>query len=301
MTSKEESLAKAIAPVIKEYVNALLAAMPKPEKGEPGPAGEKGDVGPAGEKGERGEAGAPGERGEKGEPGPSGERGEKGESVNIADVVSTVLAQIPKPEDGKNGADGKDGADGAKGDRGDKGDAGRDGRDALQIDILPAIDLSKSYPRGTFARFDGGIIRSYRDTIPGEEFDKAGWEVVVAGIADIEVGVSDDCRLVTVSTRTTGDRAPYTKCFNVPAMLYRGVFRPTDSYVKGDVVTYGGSTWYCKKDTQQTPRDNAEDWQLMVKEGRRGKDGSDGKQGDKGDPGRDGRDLTQMGFDGRKY
>lgn len=250
--------------------------------GATGPQGIQGQTGQAGPRGERGEVGPRGEKGDIGERGPEGIRGEKGEPGE-------------RGESGVQGIEGKQGPIGPRGEKGDSvvgppGKDGVDGRDALQIDILPAVDFNKSYPRGTFARFDGGIIRAFRNTSSGEgeQLEKLGWEVVVAGIADVAVGMSDDSRMLSVTTRKTGEDH-YLHCMQLPVLIYRGVYKDAEEYQRGDVVTWGGSAWHCNKPTKSAPRENTEDWQLMVKEGRRGKDGAEGKQGPpgpKGDPGK---------------
>jgi hypothetical protein len=226
----------------------------------------QGEPGPMGPQGPPGIKGDPGPAGRDGLPGPAGPRGEPGPS----------------------------------GPKGDKGDPGIAGRDAVQLDILPAIDFNRSYPRGTYARHEGGIIRSFRDTVPGDSLEQCGWEVVLAGIASIEVRLANDCRTVVVMTRITGQQGKET-AFAIPAMIYRGVYRPGEQYSQGDVVTWGGSAWHCQADNPKTSPNESQEWKLMVKEGRRGKDGKDGERGPQGTPGKDGRDLTQLGFDGRKY
>ena len=299
---KEErsALIKAVAEVVKEHVAAALSQVldrikaleeRKPAEalqGEPGPQGERGEVGPA---------------------------GKDAEPVNVSDIVAAVLSQIPQPQPGEKGEPGPQGEKGeqgiaGKGERGEKGEPGeagrngidgKDGRDALQIDILPAVDFSRSYPRGTFARFDGGLIRSFRDTIPGEHLEKSGWEVIVAGIAFADASMSEDCRSVSLMVRRTGDELCEARVFTVPTLIYRGIFDPQKEYAQGDVVTWGGSAWHCRDKTMSAPNEKSESWKLMVKEGRKGKDGKDGERGLQGLKGDPGRDLTQMDFNGRKY
>lgn len=287
---KEErsALIKAVAEVVKEHVAAALSQVldrikaleeRKPAEalqGEPGPQGERGEVGPA---------------------------GKDAEPVNVSDIVAAVLSQIPQPQPGEKGEPGPQGEKGeqgiaGKGERGEKGEPGeagrngidgKDGRDALQIDILPAVDFSRSYPRGTFARFDGGIIRSFRDTAPGEGqlLEKAGWEVIVSGISSIGVSLSDDCRAISIAAKMTGLEGSVT-AFDIPAMIYRGIFDPQKEYSQGDVVTWGGSAWHCQDKTTSAPNEKSEAWKLMVKEGRRGKDGPQGPQGIEGKQGKTG-------------
>ena len=268
-------------------INRRLRSIPDPIKGE------KGDPGERGEKGEPGLA-IPGPPGPKGDPGESikGDRGERGEKGDPGETIIGPAGPIGEKGETITGPPGKDGAP---------------GRDALQIDILSTVDLSRAYPRGTYARYDGGIIRSFKDSIAGEELERS-WEVVLAGVAEIEVFQDpDDPRIFGVRTRLTGKKvkAEDVNLIRIPVMLYRGIWKPEGEYGRGDVVTYGGSTWHCLTDgAKLMPSENGSkdpQWRLIVKEGRRGKDGTEGKQGPPGKDGKDGRDLTQLSFDGSKH
>jgi hypothetical protein len=218
-------------------------------------------------------------------------------------IISETIKQIPVPRDGKDGKDAivdyghiveevlkripvpKDGKDGES----IVGPPGLNGRDALQVDILPSIDLTRSYPRGTFALYDNGIVRSYRNTLPGEAFDKSGWEVVVPGVADITMDRADDLRTFMFGFRKTGGELKQA-IFSMPVMIYRGIFKMGDQYDIGDVVTWGGSAWHSQVNNNKSEPGKNDDWKLMVKEGRKGKDGKDGEQGPQGPPGRPGMD-----------
>jgi hypothetical protein len=219
------------------------------------------------------------------QPGPAGPPGKDAE----VDIES-IIRLIPVPRDGKDGQT-IVGPPGPAGEKGEPGLNGRDGKDALEIDILPSVDLARSYPRGTWARFDGGIIRSFRDTIPNESLEKAGWEVVIAGIADLRVVQDIDPRNFSVVARLTGKELKEAK-FSLPSMIYRDIYKDNVDYFRGDVVTWGGSSWHSQVDHPKTKPGVNGDWRLMVKEGKPGKDGKDGERGPQGPTGRDGKDLT---------
>ncbi|MCX7140538.1 MAG: hypothetical protein NT123_05425, partial [Proteobacteria bacterium] len=152
----------------------------------------------------------------------------------------------------------------------------------LELDILPGIDESKSYPRGTFAQYRGGMIRAIRNTDPiTSGLAKAGWGVIVEGIAAVVVSQGEDVRGISVAAMlTSGTKAVCD--FTLPVMIYRGVWREAE-FVHGDVVTWGGSAWHCQENTADKPGTSAA-WRLMVKEGARGKDG---KSSDAAPPVRD--------------
>ena len=58
----------------------------------------------------------------------------------------------------------------------------------------------------------------------------------------------------------------------LPIPKYQGVYQQAHAYGVGDVVTWAGSSWYCRQPTQAKPGDGASAWQLMVKRGRDGRD-----------------------------
>ncbi len=65
--------------------------------------------------------------------------------------------------------------------------APQDGRDATALEVLPAIDDQKSFPRGTYATHLGGLWRAYEKT-----HGMRGWECLVDGVADIDVSMTDE-------------------------------------------------------------------------------------------------------------
>ena len=58
-----------------------------------------------------------------------------------------------------------------------------------------------------------------------------------------------------------------------PIPKYQGTYQTAKSYGVGDVVTWAGSSWYCRQPTQAKPDAGTSAWQLMVKRGRDGRDG----------------------------
>lgn len=283
------ALAKSVKAVIRESLVAIgeridalekrfadIPAGPRGEKGDRGDDGKPGEPGPAGERGAQGETG---ERGLQGPQGLTGERGERGEPGK--DGVSVV---------GEKGADGKDGRDGRDGLNGKDGRDGIDGKDALQIEILPMIETDKSYPRGTYARYAGGLMRATANTNPQGPI-LSYWEVIVDGIASIHIHQADDLRSFTVDYgMTSGKRA--TETFRLPVLIYREVFKDGTEYTRGDCVTYDGSVWICVVDAAKAKPGIGPDWKLAV---RRGNEGKPGKDGARGIDGKDGKDFRPMG------
>ncbi len=247
------------------------------EKGVDGIQGPQGITGLMGERGVQGEKGEPGPIGQvgphggKGDPGPAGRDGKDIDPEIVRAWVSTevikAVSLIPKPENGRDGREGKDGKDGAP------------GRDALQIEILKGIDENRSYPRGTWAHYKGGLAR----------YTGVEWETVIPagrGISSFDIKQSeDDPREFVVRIEIT-DGTKEEKTFRIPAMIYRGTHSVGMEYAEGDGVTHRGSMWQCLRATKAVPGES-EDWQLAVKRGSDGKKGEDGKPGEMGPAGRD--------------
>lgn len=182
----------------------------------------------------KGEKGEPGEKGEKGEP------GQQGKSVShetiekmIHDAVAAIEVEVPEP---------------------------RDGRDALDIEIMPAIDSDKSYPRGTYAIHLGGLWKSFQQT-----HGMTGWECVVAGHHKSRMDVEGrTTRVVHIDSKGVESVEEH----KYPGMIYRGVYRDGNKYEAGDVVTCGGSMFHCQKDDPEGKPGSSDDWVQCVKKGR---------------------------------
>lgn len=164
---------------------------------------------------------------------------------DVKALVEDAFAALPAIEPGKNG---------------------EDGRDALALEILPFIDEEKSYSRGSYATHNGGLWRTYEKT-----HGMRGWECVVDGVAGVEIERSEQrCFILTVN-RASG--VSETKSFDVPVMIYQGVFKSGQEYLPGDTVTWGGSLWHCDEQTQDKPGENgSKGWTLATKRGRDGRD-----------------------------
>ncbi len=269
--------------MIDDSVLAAVEALPKPKDGADGRDGKDGIDGKDGAPGERGlqgESGIPGfgVAGQDGTPGKDGKDGKDADPelirTFVREEVETRVAAIPVPKDGTPGKDGKDGRDG----RDAVSTPGRDGepgRDALEIDILPSIDPTKSYPRGTFASYNGGIIRAIRNTDPVTKgLAESGWAVIVDGVCDPSIEQLEDLRTIAVTMRLTSG-ALITRQFTLPMMIYRGIFKDGDEYSRGDTVTWAGSTWHCQAEsTKAKPGEGSTEWKLAVKRGAAGKDGN---------------------------
>ncbi|EPI9012246.1 portal protein, partial [Escherichia coli] len=89
--------------------------------------------------------------------------------------------------------------------------APQDGRDATALEILPAIDDQKSFPRGSYATHQGGLWRAYEKT-----YGMRGWECLVDGVADIDVSMTGERSFSVVVRQSSGQRTE--KTFSLPVM-----------------------------------------------------------------------------------
>lgn len=230
-----------ILETLTKRLDELVAAIPKPKDGANGK-----DADPDAIKAMVAEAVA---AMPKPKDGTDGQNGKDADPAVIRKMVDDSIALIEPPKDG---LDGKDGAP---------------GRDALQLNILPAIEVTRVYPRGTYAKHDGGLWASHKTTNGMD-----GWECIVDGIKAVEVVQGDDPRDVTVKAAlSSGAAAEYP--LQIPSTVDQGLYVDGKTYRKGDGVTWGRSYWIAKCDTDQMPDDvKAEDkhWRLAVKRGRDG-------------------------------
>ncbi len=160
---------------------------------------------------------------------------------DIQQMVKDAVSALPIPKDG---------------------DAGKDGKDALQIEIMPSIDDEKSYPRGSYAIYQGGLWRSFQKTT-----GMNGWECLVDGMSSIDICQSNERQFTISAQLASGARTE--KSFSIPVMIYRDIFKDGEKYYPGDCVTWAGSVWYCHDETGDKPGEpSSKGWRLAVKRGR---------------------------------
>lgn len=139
------------------------------------------------------------------------------------------------------------------------------GRDALDLEILPAIDEAKQYPRGTYAAHNGGLWKSYERT-----HGMRGWECIVDGIAAASVTQIDAREFSVTLAKSSG--AEVVQKFALPIQIYKGVYRDGEAYDEHDNVTWAGSQWTSTKAENTDKPGTNDSWTLCVKAGRNGKD-----------------------------
>ncbi|EOU9464569.1 phage portal protein [Klebsiella variicola] len=181
----------------------------------------------------------------------------------LQELVTAAVGEIPVPRDGKDydPAVLKQAVDDAVAAL----PPAQDGRDALQLEIQPFIDEGKSYTRGSYATHNGGLWRAYEKT-----HGMRGWECIVDGVSDVDISMNGQRNFIVTVNRASG--ASEKKSFDIPTMVYRGVFKSGDEYLPGDTVTWGGSLWHCDEQTQDKPGETgSKGWTLAAKRGRDGR------------------------------
>ncbi len=278
LLARIDQLEKKLAaqPSLDDMAKAAAVLVPTPKNGEPGRDAEPVDVAVIKQL-----------VAEEVSALPAPQNGKDGASVSLEDVapmigehIAKAVAEIPAPKDGQSVPIEsvekmieeavakrmqaivlpKD---------------GEPGRDGAQIEILPAISEEKTYPRGTYAKHQGGLWRSY-ETTSGMK----GWECIVEGVSALRVEHEGLRSFKAVAELSSG--AVDQKEISLPVMIYRGVFSPGE-HMPGDMVTWAGSLWHCDEPTTDKPGEvGSKGWTLAVKRGRDGKAGTNGKDFDRG-------------------
>lgn len=218
-----------------------------------------------------------------------GEKGDKGDSVTVADIEPILKSMIDALELPK----GEKGDDGESVDMDEVKSIIADDVSKLQVPIPDISHLEakideaiKSIPvpengKDGVAPTPDEVAKSMEhifckwaldfERMANEKFDKALSAIPkpkdAIEIKEFDIQLEDDMRTVTVSL---GD---VSKSITIPTIIDRGVFKSGENYDSGDAVTYGGSLWIAKSNTNgdNVPTDS-DCWRLAVKRGRDGKE-----------------------------
>lgn len=246
--------------------------------GEAGATGDGGATGPMGYAGVTGATGMEGATGRMGASGATGDTGTAGATgVGAAGVTGATgdggaTGATGLGATGSAGATGERGLTGATG-VGSTGATGERGLDALQLEIVD-LDVTRRYPRNTYATWRGGLLRAVRatDALGESSADpfRKGWQLVVNGVQHLDVSVIGERQVRVRSQLTSGENVDHV--VKLPVVIYRGIYRAEHTYEQGDATTWGGSIWIARQDAPTGRPGNSEEWTLSVKHGRDGKD-----------------------------
>ena len=179
--------------------------------------------------------------------------------LEAAESELAALKAIGVPKDGRDGVDGKDGEPGRDGVDGKDGEPGVDGKDGTGL-----ADALKDHEGVlVLTMTDGRIVKIGRvDGDPGKDGTDG------LGFDDLEV-VDEGATYVLRWSR--GEKVRECRLAKPTlADMHKGIWQP-GAYQRGAVVTWGGSTWLAKADTEKKP-EATDDWVLITKRGRDGKD-----------------------------
>lgn len=240
-----KAIAAALAPIVKEHVatatTPLLKRIEELEAREP-------------------------VAGKDGEPGRDGVDGKDADMDALKAHLESLVAALPKPQDGKDGRDGIDGKDGEPGEPGPAGIDGKDGADGVGLAgamIGRGGDLVITLTNGEVKSLGPVVGRDGKDGKDGERgADGQAWTAM-----DV---ARTGPRTVELSFEHGDQRNTFEMEFPVP--VYRGVFTSDEEYVEGDMVTFGGSLWHANETTKDKPGEGSRAWTLAAKRGRDGKD-----------------------------
>lgn len=166
-----------------------------------------------------------------------------------------------------------------------KGDKGDDGRDVDMAEVAARIDMAvKSAVEALPAPKDGesgkdgaGLADALKDADGNLVLVMTDGRTKNLGRIDGkdgEHGITPefiDAEFIGRTLRLTfdGDRA----CeFKMATPEYVGVFKESETYEPGDMVTWAGSCWHCDEPKGLKPGAPDSGWTLAVKAGRAGKD-----------------------------
>lgn len=198
------------------------------------------------------------------------------ELVGCAEIVPIVALQAAEAvakhfeanpvQHGKDGRDGKDGEPGPRGSDGAKGDPGRNGLDVKDLFRADGGRLVAVLSDGTTKDLGEFVGKDGRDGADGKDGrDGLGFE-------DCTVEVEDG---VATLKFVRGDVVKSVS-FPIPDLKHVGFWGPGAFAKAGQFTTHDGHLWMARRDTNETPSYQANDWQLAA---RKGADGSRGPAG----------------------
>lgn len=259
-----DDIAEVIAAAVKEATEPLLARIDALEKREPGFAPLEARLGAAEEKllavGERGPEIASFEKRlaeVEAREIPKAIKGDPGEvdMAAVAELIDKAVAALPAPKDGEP-------------------------CDMDQVEQMVAERVAAAVSALPPPKDGIGLADALKDQDGCLVLVMTDGTTKNLGRIDGENGKTftlDDFDIVPVDERTikmgfvVGDTMhSFELAFPFP--IYRGVFREAETYERGDMVTWAGSTWHCDEPKGLKPGAPDSGWTLAVKAGRPGKD-----------------------------
>lgn len=141
-----------------------------------------------------------------------------------------------------------------------KGEKGDPGKSVSVDDVAPIIEAAVARWEVSFERHAQQVLMQAVAQAPKPQ-DGEGVE---------DIAVETEGRNVAFAFKFSSGRV-VTKTIRVETPLYKGIWSPSRAYEKSDFVTYEGSAFIARRDTNKKPGDS-DDWRMFVKRGRDGRD-----------------------------
>lgn len=185
---------------------------------------------------------------------------------NVLELISSAKAEIaeyvkaiPLPKDGVDGKDGANGKDGV------------DGKSVSMEEIELRLDAAVSKWALEFERRGTDLIQRAIDKIPTPKDGRDG----IDGLGFDDLSAEFDGEKTVTLKFAKGEQVKEFK-FALPVTVDKGVYKEGVQYLAGDGVTWCGSYWIAKRNTNAKPDSSDSGWRLAVRKGRDGRNGRDG-------------------------
>ena len=195
-----------------------------------------------------------------------------------SDAAQRIAAAVAglEPIPGPAGPPGPAGAPGAP---------GINGRDASFV-VPVHYSAGLAVERGAIVQHRGGLWYANAATNAEPGTPVSGYSLILDGCEPERSEVADDGTPAIVFRYASGLEKRMSLGYRPPS--YAGVFDQTRAYLPNDLVTYQGSMWIARRDTEGArPGTDAGAlvWTLVVKSGKDGRDGERGPPGARGEQG----------------
>jgi hypothetical protein len=212
--------------------------------------------------------------------------GVDGKSVTVDDVMPKLLAEldalvqeavdaIPRPKDGRDGIDGKSVTaedvlpelEARLQKAIDALPVPQNGKDGTSVTLEDMVPILESYAASWALDFEKRAHDVLQRTIDRMPKAKDGRDALQ--LEDFQCSLNG--RMLTLALVRGSVRVERVLKLDIP--LYREIWKDSESYDKGDCVTYDGALWIALKDnTKSRPGEfSTKAWRLAVKKGRNGK------------------------------
>lgn len=202
---------------------------------------------------------------------PAGKDGKDAPPVDTEAVIAEVVKRVPVPKDGKDAKPiDTDAVIAAVVKQIPTPKDGRDGKSITIEDVTPLLEAEVSkwelaFERRAFDKLQKAIDRL---PIPKDGTDGKDGRDGVDGFGIDEFDMDYDGERTFTFKWANAERKD-SRQFKAPIPLYREVWKTSERYEKGDIVTYGGSQWTAIKDDLGTPGEPDSGWRLSVKRGQK--------------------------------